>query len=173
MTKNNQDKMKENSGMNVVCIPVREEEDQDAVPDRETPPPPPVPNGDEVEEEMIDYEDAYDSDYNPILRKREVEPDKDEEMERIEAIRIKAILENQTRRAECGCVIKILASEILDPECYNKMRCQYLYGIISNLEDICEVTTSRAYQINWSFLTCILEILFSHSLLLILSMTSS
>ena len=48
-------------------------------------------------------------------------------------------------------MIKILASEILEPECYSKMRCQYLYGIISNLEDICEVTASRAYQINWSF----------------------
>ena len=48
-------------------------------------------------------------------------------------------------------MIKILASEILDPECYNKMRYQFLYGIISNLDDICEVTASRTYQINWSF----------------------
>ena len=117
MTKHNQDKKKENSAMDVVCIPDGVEEDQDAVPDTEMPPRPPILNSDDVEKDMVDYEDAYDSDYNPILREREVEPDKDEEMERIKAIRIKAILENQTRRAECGCVIKILASEILDPEC--------------------------------------------------------
>ena len=30
------------------------------------------------------------------------------------------------------------------------MKCKYVYGILSSIEDIFEVTSSRAYQVNWS-----------------------
>ena len=29
-------------------------------------------------------------------------------------------------------------------------KCKYVYGIISNFENFCEVTSSRAFQIDWS-----------------------
>jgi len=75
-----------------------------------------------------------------------VEEDKADETKRIIDI-----LGQQTRRAESGCVIKMIASELLEPESCERMRGNYVYGIISNLNDVCEITASRAYQINWSF----------------------
>ena len=81
----------------------------------------------------------------------EVIPSKAEEGDdKIEAKRICNILDNQVRRAEIGAVVKIVATAVLDPECVSKMKSKYLYGIIRCEEDICEVTSSRAYQIDWS-----------------------
>jgi len=66
-----------------------------------------------------------------------------------EARRIKRILEIQVRRAECGCIVQIPKENILEPESCEQIRCDWIYGIISNEEDACEVTGSVAYQINW------------------------
>ena len=30
------------------------------------------------------------------------------------------------------------------------MKCKYVYSILISVEDICEVTSWRAYQVNWS-----------------------
>ena len=67
-----------------------------------------------------------------------------------EARRIKRILEIQVRRAECGCIVQIPKENILEPESCKQIRCDWIYGTISNEEDVCEVTGSVAYQINWS-----------------------
>ena len=68
---------------------------------------------------------------------------------RIEASRIIALLENQVRRAECGSIVQISKHDILEPESCELMRGDYLYGIISNESDYCELTGCVAYQINW------------------------
>ena len=75
----------------------------------------------------------------------------DDATDEAEAARITRILDNMDRRAECGSVIKIAAKEILQPEQYEHMICPYIYGIISNIEDVCPITGSNAYQINWNF----------------------
>ena len=66
------------------------------------------------------------------------------------ARRINSILEIQVRRAECGCIVQVPKDYILEPESCEQIRCDWIYGIISNEEDVCEVTSSVAYQINWS-----------------------
>jgi len=66
-----------------------------------------------------------------------------------EASRISTILENQVRRAECGCIVQIPKELILEPESNERIRCDWIYGIISNEEDVCEDTGSVAYQVNW------------------------
>ena len=58
----------------------------------------------------------------------------------MEARRIITLLQNQVRRAECGCVVQISKEEILEPESCERMRCDWIYGIISNEEDICPIT---------------------------------
>ena len=55
------------------------------------------------------------------------------------------------RRVEMGAVVKIDVIEILEEEETCNMRNPYIYGVISNLEEICEHTTSRAYQIKWAY----------------------
>ena len=74
-----------------------------------------------------------------------------EEIDAIEARRITSILENQVRRAECGSIVQIGKSELLDPESCERMREDWIYGIISNEEDQCPITGSVAYQINWAY----------------------
>ena len=67
----------------------------------------------------------------------------------MEVRRIKLLLQNQVRRAECGSIVKISKSDILEPESCELMRGDWLYGIISNEADYCEDTGCVAYQINW------------------------
>ena len=77
----------------------------------------------------------------------------EDDYDKVEQIRIMVILQNQdkySRRAECGSVIKMEAKILLEGTELERLRSKYIYGIISNLEDICDVTYSRAYQINWS-----------------------
>ena len=74
----------------------------------------------------------------------------DEENAANESIRIKTILKNELRRAECGSVVTISKRDLLEPESYERMRGESIYGIISNAENLCPVTDSVAYQINWS-----------------------
>ena len=74
----------------------------------------------------------------------------DEENAADESIRIKTILKNELRRAECGSVVTISKRDLLEPESYERMRGESIYGIISNAENLCPVTDSVAYQINWS-----------------------
>ena len=63
---------------------------------------------------------------------------------------IKQILAQQSRRAKCGAVIRIDAMELMDEESTCKLRTPYIYGILSNIEDACELTNSRAFQINFA-----------------------
>ena len=58
----------------------------------------------------------------------------------IEIRRIKLLLENQVRRAECGSIVQISKYDILEPESCKLMRGDWLYGIISNEADYCEDT---------------------------------
>ena len=75
---------------------------------------------------------------------------KEEKEEKSEIRRITQILKNRTRRAEVGCCVKINAEDLLEPECFERMKTPYIYGSVSNLEDQCELTTSIAYQVNWA-----------------------
>ena len=45
-----------------------------------------------------------------------------DEINAIEARRITSFLQNQVRRAECGSVVQICKSELLEPESYERMR---------------------------------------------------
>ena len=67
-----------------------------------------------------------------------------------ETRRIISILENQVRRAECGCIVQISKESILEPESYELMNSDWIYGVISNEEDRCEDTGAVAYQVNWA-----------------------
>ena len=67
----------------------------------------------------------------------------------MEVRRIKLLLQNQVRRAECGAVVQISKHDILEPESCEQMRGEWLYGLISNEADYCEDTGCVAYQINW------------------------
>lgn len=82
-----------------------------------------------------------------------VEPDeltKEEKETKSEIRRITDILDNRTRRVEIGCCVKISAKELLKHEHFERMKTPYIYGIISNLEDQCKLTSSKVYQVNWS-----------------------
>ena len=91
-----------------------------------------------------------------IMSDIEKSNDSDSEREEMDAStamevrRIKLLLQNQVRRAECRCVVQISKHSILEPESCELMRGEWLYGIISNEEDYCEDTGCVAYQINWS-----------------------
>ena len=78
--------------------------------------------------------------------KIKVEPT-DEEREIRE---IKKILDFHPRRAEVGAVIKMEAMELLDEEECDKLRTPYIYGVLSNVEDVCELTGSKLFQIEWA-----------------------
>ena len=69
----------------------------------------------------------------------------------MEARRIITLLQNQVRQAECECVVQISKVEILEPESCERMRCDWIYGIISKEEDICPITGSITYQVNWAY----------------------
>ena len=69
----------------------------------------------------------------------------------MEARRIIALLNSQVRRAEGGCIVQILKKHILEDESCTRMRSDWIYGIISNEEDICPITGSVAYQVNWAY----------------------
>ena len=84
------------------------------------------------------------NEYDAIIQK-----EMSEEEEEIQEI--KNTLRLIPRRVELGAVVKIDALEILEEEQSCKMRTPYIYGVISNLEEICEYTTSRAYQIEWAY----------------------
>ena len=60
------------------------------------------------------------------------------------------LLEKRVRKVECGAVVKITATELLKPDQVREMKFDYMHGILSILEDVCEVTSSRDYQVNWS-----------------------
>ena len=81
-----------------------------------------------------------------ILIERTEEEDADNE-----AKRIIAILASQSRRAECGSVVKIPVCELLEQKSVERMSEKYVYGIVSNTEEMCEETGSKAYHINWAF----------------------
>ena len=83
-----------------------------------------------------------------------IEPDdltKEEKERKSEIHRIKDILYNVPRRAEIGCCVKINAELLLEPECVERMKTPYIYGIITNIEDQCEYTSSKAFQVDWSY----------------------
>ena len=67
----------------------------------------------------------------------------------IEIRRIKLLLQNQVRRAECGSVVQISKYDLLEAESCELMRGDWVYGIISNEADYCEDTGCVAYQITW------------------------
>ena len=71
-----------------------------------------------------------------------------------EVKRISDILTNQqniSRRTEVGAVVRIKMDMLLDKEKVEAMRCEYVYGVITNLEDWCKTTGSRAYQVSWVY----------------------
>ena len=52
----------------------------------------------------------------------------------IETRRIKAIIDNQVRSVECGTIVQICKTALLEPESYKRMREVWIYGIVSNKE---------------------------------------
>ena len=84
------------------------------------------------------------NEYEAIIQKET--SDEEEEIQGI-----KDTLRLIPRRVELGAVVKIDALEILEEEQSCMMKTPYIYGVISNLEEICEYTTSRAYQIEWAY----------------------
>jgi len=75
----------------------------------------------------------------------------EEAVDAIETRRIRAIIENKVRRVECGSIVQICKTALLEPESYERMCEEWMYGIVSNEEDICPITGSVAYQINWAY----------------------
>lgn len=39
-------------------------------------------------------------------------------------------------RTEFSCCVRILAEDLLEPECFERLKTPYIYGIINNLEDV-------------------------------------
>ena len=64
--------------------------------------------------------------------------------------KITDLLANQKLRVEVGCIVMTDADELLNEVLIEGMRTSFVYGVISNLEDVCEVTKAKSYQINWS-----------------------
>ena len=79
------------------------------------------------------------------------ERDEKKLIEAMEARQIIALLNSQVRCTEGGCIVQILKEEILESESCERMRCDWIYDIISNEEDICTITGSVAYQVNWAY----------------------
>ena len=79
------------------------------------------------------------------------ERDERELINAMEARRIIAQLNNQVRRAEGGCIVQILKENLLEHESCTRMRSDWIYGIISNEVDVCPITCSVAYQVNWAY----------------------
>ena len=76
---------------------------------------------------------------------------KEEALDAIETRRIKAIVDNQVCHVECGKIVRICKTALLEPESYERMREVWIYGIASNEEDICPITGSVAYKVNWAY----------------------
>ena len=73
------------------------------------------------------------------------------EIEEEEEIRtIKQTLATHFRRVQCGAFVEIEGIELMEEEEVCNMRTPYLYGIVRNLEEVCELTNSKAYQIDWA-----------------------
>ena len=49
-----------------------------------------------------------------------------------------------------GCVIKIKTRELFDDVTERRNKAPWVYGMIDFLEDVCEVTKERAWNINWA-----------------------
>ena len=75
---------------------------------------------------------------------------KSEEDEDEQIRTIKQTLATQFRRVQCGAVVKIEGIEIMEEEEVCKMRTPYLYGIVRNLDEVCELTNCKAYQMDWA-----------------------
>lgn len=69
-------------------------------------------------------------------------PSKDKSSGAIDVSRITGILNNMVRRAD-------YSKKNLEPEQYERMRCAYIYSIISNCEDVCPITGFNTYQMYW------------------------
>ena len=85
--------------------------------------------------------------------------------------KIKETLAKHSRWAEYGAVVKIDGTGLMEEEETCKMRTPFLYGIVSNLEHVCDLTNSHAYQTEWainhvdtgnSFLLCFAAPYFEH-----------
>ena len=68
-----------------------------------------------------------------------------EEYDETEANCIIHFLGAQTRRAEIESAVKIKANKLLEDESVINMRIKFVYGIISHMEYIYNITKSRAY----------------------------
>ena len=63
---------------------------------------------------------------------------------------ITKILQSQTRCAEIGCVNRMEAIKLLSRDEVKKMKSDYIYGVTRHVENSCDVTASRAYQVYWA-----------------------
>ena len=68
----------------------------------------------------------------------------EDDYDAIEANRIIQISPSKNRRAEYRSVVQIEATHLLEDKSLQNMQSEYIYGIISNLEEMCEITASRA-----------------------------
>lgn len=91
------------------------------------------------------------SDSEKSNEKQPFKTNRDEKSEEEEEIRnIKETLAKHVYRVECGAVVKIEGIELVEEDEVFKMRTSFIYGIVSNLEKVCELTNSKAYQIDWA-----------------------
>ena len=93
------------------------------------------------------------SDNEKIIEKMAVNPHhngKSEDDVEDQIRSIKATLASHSRRVRCGAVVKIEGIEIMEEEDVCKMRTPYLYGIVKNLDEVCELTNCKAYQMDWA-----------------------
>lgn len=72
----------------------------------------------------------------------------DDEM--LEINNSKNILDTQRRRVECGAMIRIDAFGLLEEDFICMMRTPFLPRILTNVEDQCELTNSKDFQIEFA-----------------------
>ena len=85
-----------------------------------------------------------------IVKVKPADLTKEEKEAKSEMIRITNILKNTSCRAEVGCCVRIVAEDLLESECFKRMKTPYIYGIITNRESVCKTTSSKAFQVNWA-----------------------
>ena len=71
----------------------------------------------------------------------------DEARNNLQTERITKILQSRTRCAEIGCVIRMEAIELLSRDAVKQMKIKYVYGVTRRVENNCDVTPSRTYQV--------------------------
>ena len=67
---------------------------------------------------------------------------------------VKTVLEMIPRRVENGCIVKIRREVLFEPLTHQQsLSYPHIYGIVTNLEEVCPHSGQRAYEMRWFLFT--------------------